>query len=94
MRIVKTWRGKPDIMNEDIKEMEDWNQSFGNGFATGLATLFIIATIMFFYGGCSWRSENGPDNILSPEEEKKTEEPSTHGFLHKDFDASAWILFK
>ena len=27
-------------------------------------------------------------------EEKKTEEPSTHGFLHKDFDASDWIIFK
>ena len=81
-------------MNEDIKEMENWNQNFGNGFATILATLFVLATIMFFYDGCSWRNANGPDSILSPKEEKKTEEPSTHGFLHKDFDASAWILYK
>jgi len=49
---------------------------------------------MFFYEGCSWRSENGPDNILIPEEEKTSEDPSQHGFLHKDFSASDWIIFK
>ena len=81
MRIVKTWRGKPDIMNEDIKEMEDWNQSFGNGFATGLATLFIIATIMFFYGGCSYEGLDRNDKIINPEE-------------NDDADPAAWVLFK
>ena len=51
----------------------------------------VIAVTMFFYEGCSWRKENGPDNILNPNEEKETSE---HGFLHKDFDASDWIIFK
>ena len=81
-------------MNEDIKDMLNWNQKFGEGFATGLTILFIAAFIMFFYEGCSWISENGPDNILSPKEEKKTENPSQHGFLHKDFSATDWILYK
>ena len=74
--------------------MSDKNQKFGNIFGGFLGMFLIFAVIVFFYEGCSWRSANGPDNILSPEEEKKTEEPSSHGFLHKDFDASDWILFK
>jgi len=87
MRIVKTWRGSPHIMNEDIKEMEDWNQSFGNGFATGLATLFIIATIMFFYGGCSYEGLDRNDKIVNPEEEEGADP-------NANFTASDWILFK
>ena len=92
MRVVKTWRGKPDIMNEDIKDMLNWNRKFGEGFATGLTILFILAFIMFFYEGCSWRELNGPDNILNPKEEEKVSNP--HVFLHNDFDAAAWILYK
>ena len=87
MRIVKTWRGKPDIMNKDIKEMEDWNQSFGNGFATGLATLFIIATVMFFYGGCSYEGLDGNDKIVDPEKEESADSNAS-------FTASDWILYK
>ena len=45
MRIVKTWRGEPEIMNKDIKDMLNWNQKFGEGFATGLTVLFILAFI-------------------------------------------------
>ena len=86
MRIVKTWRGEPFIMNEDIKDMENWNQKFGNTFAMVLGMCFVFAFIMFFYEGCSWRSENGPDNIITPKEEEKVPDPS--------FIASDWILFK
>ena len=71
-------------MNEDIKEMENWNQNFGNGFATGLATLFVLATIMFFYDGCSYEGLDRNDKIVSPEED--TPDPS--------FNASDWILYK
>jgi hypothetical protein len=81
-------------MNKDIKDMEDWNQKFGNVFIGFLGMCFVFAFGMFFYEGCSWRSENGPDNILIPEEEKTSEDPSQHGFLHKDFSASDWIIFK
>ena len=77
-----------------LKEWADTTGSFGNMFGGFIGMFGVFAIGMFFYEGCSWRSENGPDNILSPEEEKKTEEPSTHGFVHKDFDAAAWILFK
>ena len=90
MRIVKTWRGEPFIMNEDIKDMENWNQKFGNTFAMVLGMCFVFAFIMFFYEGCSWRKENGADNVLAPEEK----ETSEHKFLHTDFNASDWILFK
>ena len=76
------------------KDLDDWSQEFGNMFGGFIGMLCVFAIGMFFYEGCSWRSENGPDNILSPEEEKKTEEPSSHGFVHKDFSASDWIIFK
>ena len=92
MRIVKTWRGKPDIMNKDIKDMEDWNQKFGNVFIGFLGMCFVFAFLMFFYEGCSWRKSNGPDNILNSKEEEKFSNP--HMFLHNDFDAAAWILYK
>ena len=67
------------------------NQKFGNVFSAFLGMFCVIAVVLFFYEGCSWRKENGPDNILNPNEEKETSE---HGFLHKDFDASDWIIFK
>jgi len=67
------------------------NQKFGNVFSVFLGIFCVFAIVMFFYEGCSWRKENGPDNILNPNEEKETSE---HGFLHKDFDASDWIIFK
>ena len=76
-------------MNEDIKDMENWNQKFGNTFAMVLGMCFVFAFIMFFYEGCSWRKENGADNILAPEEEKETPDPSEHKFLHTDF----WVLY-
>ena len=76
-------------MNEDIKDMENWNQKFGNTFAMVLGMCFVFAFIMFFYEGCSWRKENGADNILAPKEEKETPDPSEHKFLHTDF----WVLY-
>jgi len=85
MRIVKTWRGKPYIMNEDIKDMENWNQKFGNTFAMVLGMCFVFAFIMFFYEGCSWEGYDKNDKIVSPEE-KEENDPS--------FNVSDWILFK
>ena len=80
MRIVKTWRGKPDIMNKDIKE----NQKFGNMLSGFLGIFFVFAMTMFFYEGCSWDGYDRNDKIVSPEE-KKDSDPS--------FNASDWILF-
>ena len=77
-----------------LKEWADTTGDFGNMFGGFLGMFGVFAFIMFFYEGCSWKSSNGPDNILSPKEEKTSENPSQHGFLHKDFDASAWILYK
>ena len=104
MRIVKTWRGKPEITERDIKEMEDWRKglkewadttgAFGNMFGGFIGMFGVFAIIMFFYEGCSWRKENGPDNIINPKEEKKSEDPSQHGFIHKDFSTTDWILYK
>jgi|TARA_R110002020_G_scaffold199959_2_gene401993 hypothetical protein len=85
MRIVKTWRGEPFIMNEDIKDMENWNQKFGNTFAMVLGMCFVFAFIMFFYEGCSWEGYDRNDKIVSPEE-KENADPG--------FNASDWILFK
>jgi len=85
MRIVKTWRGEPFIMNEDIKDMENWNQKFGNTFAMVLGMCFVFAFIMFFYEGCSWEGYDKNDKIVSPEE-KEENDPS--------FNVSDWILFK
>jgi hypothetical protein len=102
MRIVKLWRGKPEITDKDIKEMKDWRKelrewtdttgAFGNMFGGFLGMFGVFAFIMFFYEGCSWRESNGPDNILNPKEEEKVSNP--HVFLHNDFDAAAWILYK
>ena len=104
MRIVKLWRGKPEITDKDIKEMKDWRKelrewtdttgAFGNMFGGFLGMFGVFAIIMFFYEGCSLRKSNGPDNILSPKEEKKDEDPTQYGLVQKDFDASDWILFK
>ena len=69
---------------------EDWGQGFGNMFGGFLGMFCVFAVVMFFYEGCSWRKENGADNILAPEEK----ETSEHKFLHTDFNASDWILFK
>ena len=83
MRIVKTWRGEPFIMNEDIKDMENWNQKFGNTFAMVLGMCFVFAFVMFFYEGCSWEGYDKNDKIVSPKEpEDNTADPS------------AWILYK
>jgi len=78
-------------MNKDIKEMEDWNQSFGNGFATGLATLFIIATMMFFYEGCSYEGLDRNDKIVNPEEEEGAD-PNVNVTSYES--TWTWILFK
>ena len=72
-------------MNEDIKDMENWNQKFGNTFAMVLGMCFVFAFIMFFYEGCSWEGYDKNDKIVSPEE-KEENDPS--------FNASDWILFK
>mgnify|MGYP005828909229 CR=1 FL=1 len=72
-------------MNEDIKDMENWNQKFGNTFAMVLGMCFVFAFIMFFYEGCSWEGYDKNDKIVSPEE-KEENDPS--------FNVSDWILFK
>ena len=77
-----------------LKEWADNTGDLGNMLGGFIGMFGVFAFIMFFYEGCSWKSSNGPDNILSPKEEKTSENPSQHGFLHKDFDASAWILYK
>ena len=82
MILVKTWRGKPDIMEEDIKS----SQEFGNMLGGFIGMFLVFAVGMFFYEGCSWRSVNGPDNIVTPAEEETAPDPS--------FNASDWILFK
>ena len=78
-------------MNKSIKELEDRGQEFGNMFGGFIGMLCVFAIGMFFYEGCSWRMENGADNILAPEEEKETSE---HKFLHTDFSASDWVIYK
>ena len=87
MRIVKTWRGEPEIMNEDIKDMENWNQKFGNTFATMLGVCFVVAFAMFFYEGCSWEGYDNNDKIINPEKEEGADP-------NANFTASDWILFK
>ena len=72
-------------MNEDIKDMENWNQKFGNTFAMVLGMCFVFAFIMFFYEGCSWEGYDKNDKIVSPEE-KEENDPS--------FNTSDWILFE
>jgi len=66
MRIVKTWRGKPDIMDEDIK----WDQRFGNMFGGFLGMSFIFVVIVFFYEGCSYQR----DSVVVEEEEETKDE--------------------
>ena len=88
-------------MNKDIKDMEDWRKglkewadttgAFGNMFGGFIGMFGVFAIIMFFYEGCSWRKLNGPDNILNSKEEEVS---NPHVFLHNEFDASAWILYK
>ena len=67
------------------KELADWNQNLGNMFGGFLGMFLVLAIGMFFYEGCSWRSVNGPDNIVTPKEEETAPDPS--------FNASDWILF-
>ena len=71
------------------KDLEDWGQGFGNMFGGFIGMCCVFAIGMFFYEGCSWKNENGPDNIITPKEEKKTEDPS-----QQEFNASDWILYK
>ena len=102
MRIVKTWRGEPEITDEDIKEMKDWRKelrewtdttgAFSNMFGGFLGMFGVFAIIMFFYEGCSWRSENGPDNIINTKEEKKDEDPNNNFTAYES--TWTWILFK
>jgi len=91
LRTVKTWRGKPDITNEDIKDMLNWNQKFGEGFATGLTVLFILAFIMFFYEGCSWEGYDRNDKIVNPEKEEGAD-PNVN---YTEYESTwTWGLFK
>ena len=76
-------------MNEDIKEMEDWNQKFGNTFATVLGICFVFAFVMFFYEGCSWEGYESNDQIVSPEE-KEEDDPNVIAYE----STWTWILFK
>ena len=76
-------------MNKSIKDMEDWNQSFGNGFATGLVSLFIIATIMLFFGcEISLKTEEAVQEDKAEEDSTGSEPSATK------FNAEDWILFK
>ena len=68
-----------------LKEWADTTGDFGNMFGGFIGMFGVFAIIMFFYEGCSWRNENGPDNIITPKEER-VPDPS--------FIASDWILFK
>jgi len=91
MRIVKTWRGEPEITDEDIKEMKDWRKelrewtdttgAFSNMFGGFLGMFGVFAFIMFFYGGCSYEGLDRDDKIINPEE-------------NDDADPAAWVLFK
>ena len=91
MRIVKTWRGEPDITNKDIKDMENWNQKFGNTFATVLGMCFVCAFVMFFYEGCSWEGYDKNDKIVNPEEEEGAD-PNVNVTAYES--TWTWILFK
>ena len=91
MRIVKTWRGEPDITNKDIKDMENWNQKFGNAFATVLGMCFVFAFVMFFYEGCSWEGYDKNDKIVNPEEEEGAD-PNVNVTAYES--TWTWILFK
>ena len=76
-------------MNEDIKDMENWNQKFGNTFATVLGICFVFAFVMFFYEGCSWEGYESNDQIVSPEE-KEEDDPNVIAYE----STWTWILFK
>ena len=76
-------------MNEDIKDMENWNQKFGNTFATMLGICFVFAFVMFFYEGCSWEGYESNDQIVSPEE-KEEDDPNVIAYE----STWTWILFK
>ena len=76
-------------MNEDIKDMENWNQKFGNTFATVLGICFIFAFVMFFYEGCSWEGYESNDQIVSPEE-KEEDDPNVIAYE----STWTWILYK
>ena len=76
-------------MNEDIKDMENWNQKFGNTFATVLGICFVFAFVMFFYEGCSWEGYDKNDQIVSPEE-KEEDDPNVIAYE----STWTWILFK
>ena len=68
-------------MNEDIKDMENWNQKFGDTFAKGLIIFFLLSFFMFFWQGCSYEGLDRNDKIVSPNEKE-------------DADPSARVLFK
>ena len=56
----------------------------------GMFGVFVI--IMFFYEGCKWRSENGPDNIINPKEEEQAPNPNNN---FTEYESTwTWILFK
>ena len=74
-------------MKEDIENMLNRNQKFGEGFATGLTILFIASMVMFFYEGCSWEGYDRNDKIVNPEKEEGADP-------NANFTASDWILFK
>ena len=76
-------------MNESIKDMENWNQKFGEKFAIMLGICFIFAFVMFFYEGCSWEGYESNDQIVSPEE-KEEDDPNVIAYE----STWTWILFK
>jgi Na+/H+ antiporter NhaC len=78
-------REKESNIKESIEDMENWNQKFGNIFSGSLSLLFVIATIMFFFGcEISLKTEEAA-------EEEKVEEDSTSSVK---FNASDWIIFR
>lgn len=71
-------------MNESIKDMEDWNQKFGNMFAGFLGMFFVFSLVALVMKGCN---SMGPgDKVVTPKEEQTEDDPS--------FNASDWIIFK
>lgn len=72
-------------MPDSVREMEEWNQKFGNMFAGFLGMFFVIATIMFFFG-C--------EISLKTEEVAKEETAEEDSTSSVKFNASDWIIFK
>ena len=78
-------------MNGLIREVENWNQKFGNTFATILGICFVFVFTMFFYEGCSWEGYESNDQIVNPEKEEGAD-PNVN---FTEYESTwTWGLFK